>query len=447
MAAIDIEPISPIDTEPNTISLKIQPTFQDATSEDLWSDSVSCALSFHNESMDISADDSKKSKPQPEAVVFILVLVLSHLLDSKSFDNGIKLSESLVKYLQAFQRRTLDPIAAKVYSFYSRFYEFKGQLNLARPTLLKALQTSMLNKSSESLAILINSLLRDYIHYKLYGQAEKLYSRSTFPESASNGQIARYLYYVGKTEAIELDYSNSHIHLQDASRKVAINSSTAGFHQAVYKTLAIVSLLIGEIPERSIFKNKFLRRALHPYFELVLAVRTGELAQFQHVISKHESKFRKDGLYILILRLRHNVIKTGIRSICTSYKRLSLREICLKLHLDSEEDAEYIFSKAINDGVVDATIDHEKGFIQTKEASDAYSTGKAQEIFNMRINYCLKLYNDTVRAMRYPDSINSKDFDFANEAREREREIAHELAETDYDDDNDDDSDSEIHDF
>jgi 26S proteasome regulatory subunit N3 len=67
----------------------------------------------------------------------------------------------------------------------------------------------------------------------------------------------------------------------------------------------------------------------------------------------------------LILRLRHNVIKTGIRRISVSYSRISLRDICLKLHLDSEEDAEYIVAKAIRDGVIDATIDHEQGFMKS----------------------------------------------------------------------------------
>lgn len=44
-------------------------------------------------------------------------------------------------------------------------------------------------------------------------------------------------------------------------------------------------------------------------------------------------------------RLRHNVIKTGVRMISLSYSRISLKDICLKLQLDSEEDAEYIVAK------------------------------------------------------------------------------------------------------
>jgi 26S proteasome regulatory subunit N3 len=75
--------------------------------------------------------------------------------------------------------------------------------------------------------------------------------------------------------------------------------------------------------------------------------------------------FQQDKNMTLILRLRHNVIKTGIRRISVSYSRISLRDICLKLQLDSEEDAEYIVAKAIRDGVIDATIDHQNGYMKS----------------------------------------------------------------------------------
>ena len=49
--------------------------------------------------------------------------------------------------------------------------------------------------------------------------------------------------------------------------------------------------------------------------------------------------------YTLIVRLRHNVIKTGIRMISLSYSRISLEDIAEKLKLDSAIDAEYIVAK------------------------------------------------------------------------------------------------------
>jgi len=44
----------------------------------------------------------------------------------------------------------------------------------------------------------MNLLLRNYLTYNLYDQADKLVSKTTFPESASNNEWARYLFYLGK---------------------------------------------------------------------------------------------------------------------------------------------------------------------------------------------------------------------------------------------------------
>ena len=41
------------------------------------------------------------------------------------------------------------------------------------------------------------------------------------------------------------------------------------------------------------------------------AVRTGNLAKFNQVLEQFGEKFQTDGTYTLIIRLRHNVIKTG----------------------------------------------------------------------------------------------------------------------------------------
>ncbi|KAJ2584956.1 26S proteasome non-ATPase regulatory subunit, partial [Coemansia sp. RSA 1797] len=161
---------------------------------------------------------------------------------------------------------------------------------------------------------------------------------------------------------------------------------------------------------------------------------------FQDVVSKYQDRFLKDSVLILIQRLRHNVIKAGIRSISTAYSRISLRDICLKLHLDSEEDAEYIVAKAIRDGVIDATIDHEKGFVQSADVHNVYETSDPQYAFDKRITFCLGMYNDSVKSMRYPGSDHRKELASAIEAIKRERELAQELENDDYDGDSDEDA-------
>ena len=155
------------------------------------------------------------------------------------------------------------------------------------------------------------------------------------------------------------------------------------------------------------------------------------------------------------MRLRQNVIKTGIRRLSLSYSRISLRDICVKLHLDSEEDAEYIVGKAIRDGVIEGRIVHEKGWMECGGQKSAYGP-EVSEIFSRRIGYCLELHNQSVKviwrpalffrgfdwlirayyyyqAMRYPLNDHRKELADAEGAREREKSLAKGIQEGDID--------------
>ncbi|RHZ70257.1 hypothetical protein Glove_273g12 [Diversispora epigaea] len=389
--------------------------------------------------MDLDLDDAAKDIPPilPEIDLYLHLLTMIYLLDKQDFDKGIELSNETITKVQSLNRRTLDQLSARTYFYYARFYELTGNLAEIRPTLLAAQRTATLRHDDDTQATLLNLLLRNYFHYNLYDQADKLVSKTTFPETAGNNQQARYMYYLGRIKAIQLDYTVSHTHLLQAIRKASQNVTTAGFQQAVYKLSIIVQLLMGEIPERSIFRQPVLRKPLVPYLHIVQAVRIGDLSKFQETLAKYGEVFRADKTFTLIIRLRHNVIKTGIRMISLSYSRISLRDICLKLHLDSEEDAEYIVTKAIRDGVIDATIDHEKGFMKSKEIVDIYSTNEPQYALNQRITFCSNLHNESVKAMRFPLNAHRKELASAEALRERERELAKEIAEGEMDEDDD----------
>jgi len=80
----------------------------------------------------------------------------------------------------------------------------------------------------------------------------------------------------------------------------------------------------------------------------------------------------------------------------------------VKLHLDSEEDAEYIVGKAVRDGVIEARVDHSNGWMisQARAASSGgsieglegvYATAEPQEVFTKRIRFCLDLHNESVK--------------------------------------------------
>ena len=104
--------------------------------------------------------------------------------------------------------------------------------------------------------------------------------------------------------------------------------------------------------------------------------------------------------------------------------------------LDSTEDVEFIVAKAIRDGVIEAVLDHEGRFMQSKESIDLYSTKEPQVAFHQRITFCLQIHNQSVKAMRFPPKAYNKDLESAEERREREQqdlEYAKEMAEEDDD--------------
>lgn len=366
--------------------------------------------------MDIDTQGKDKSSatkpaPAPKEVIpeidcYLSILIQIHLYDTKNIESGAKFSSSLVERLRSLNRRTLDALSARIYFYYSLFFEQLAPLPPSplasvvsiRKNLLAALRTSVLRKDQDTRATVTTLLLRNYLSTSHISQADLLISHSEFPSTASSNQIARYLYYLGRIRAIQLSYTEAHEHLIGATRKAPATPSAGGFYQAASKLLVIVELLMGDIPDRALFRQPSLEREMQPYLSLVQAVRVGKIDGFLNVVQKHNAVFRHDGTYTLILRLRQNVIKTGIRMMSLSYARISLRDICYKLDLVSEQSAEYIVAKAIRDGVIEATLDHENGYMKSKEVGDVYATREPGEAFHDRIRACLDLHDESVKA-------------------------------------------------
>jgi 26S proteasome regulatory subunit N3 len=240
--------------------------------------------------MEVDPAPSPKTPQEtvPETEIYFRLLILHHLFTSPStYSAAIDLANETVKKIQSLNRRSLDPIAAKVWFALERAYELGGELSDARPCVflsssfllltavfssslfLAAQRTASLRHDDETQASLINRLLRSYLHYNLYDQADKLISKTTFPTSAPNSQYARYHYYLGRIKAVQLDYTAAHTNLQQAIRRAPAPKLAPGFYQAVHKLFVVVELLMGDIPERSLFRHPVLEKALRGYFDIV----------------------------------------------------------------------------------------------------------------------------------------------------------------------------------
>ena len=126
------------------------------------------------------------------------------------------------------------------------------------------------------------------------------------------------------------------------------------------------------------------------------------MVTFNKIMEKYGVMFKADKTYSLIHRLRHTVLKFGLKKLNISYSKISLVDIKDKLSLDSVEEAEQIVSKAIRDGVITAFIDRENGFMQSRELHDVYSTNDPQTMLDKRVRFCMGLHKDAVKALDYP---------------------------------------------
>ncbi|XP_047330846.1 probable 26S proteasome non-ATPase regulatory subunit 3 [Impatiens glandulifera] len=374
----------------------------------------------------------------PELEIYCYLLVLIFLIDEKKYKEAKTCSSASIARLKNLNRRTVDVLAARLYFYYSLSYELTNDLAEIRGNLLALHRIATLRHDELGQETLLNLLLRNYLHYNLYDQAEKLRSKAPRFEAHSNQQFCRYLFYLGKIRTIQLEYTDAKESLLQAARKAPI--AALGFRVQCNKWAVLVRLLLGEIPERTVFMQKGMEQALRPYFELTNAVRIGDLEQFRSVAEKFSGTFTSDGTHNLIVRLRHNVIRTGLRNISISYSRISLVDVAKKLRLGSDNpvaDAESIVAKAIRDGAIDATLDHGKGWMVSKETVDIYSTNEPQIAFNSRIAFCLNMHNEAVRALRFPPPNSHKEKERAEKRRERhqqEQELVKHIAEEDDDD-------------
>lgn len=391
----------------------------------------------------MEADDAVDKKPTgtkrsllPEAETYVALLALLCIIDLGSAEQATTFAAALLARLGAWNRRTLDPIAEKVYFYVSWAHERAGCLDRVRSMFLAAQRTACLHHNLPCQAALLNLLLRNYLHYKLFDQADKLLAKSVFPDQASNAQLARFLYYTGRIKAMQLEYSEAHRCLLQAQRK-APQSSALGFRVAAHRLGTVVQLLLGEIPDRAFFRAKQSQGPMKPYLKLVQAVRLGNLGAFRAAMEAHADVFHADGNFTLIVRLRQNVIRAGLRNIALAYTRISLADCAAKLKLDNPADMESIAAKAIRDGVIDATIDHAAGVLEARAAHDVYSTLEPQAAYHKRITFCLNLHNDALKAMSYPPDAHRGELPDADAIKERQREeqeLAQSIAEEEDDD-------------
>ena len=366
-------------------------------------------------------DRRQKRKFYPETYTFLQLLIGLELYDRNEYQQALNIITRLINFNKEQNRRTSDGLSSRLYQFYAlctQRLNKNGDLSSIRQFLFNNYQTACLQMNESAQSILIVLILQCYISTNLYSLANKFIEKAEFPETSESQFFARYHYYRGRIDCVQLQYSDSLYHMQQAIRR-APQTGTYGFKINSTRWLIVIQLLMGDIPDRSIFKPKFdgnndtnnpiLNKQLLPFLEITECVREGDLNKYQECLQKYNQLFIKCGLAKILLRLRHNVIKTGLRKINKSYSKISLQDIADKLGLTSANNAYFIVSKAIRDGVIDAKINYENKYLESNENIDIYSTSQPYNNYSQRIKFCLEIRNNAVKNLRYPANDDDED--------------------------------------
>uniref|UniRef100_A0A7S2WPD9 PCI domain-containing protein n=1 Tax=Eucampia antarctica TaxID=49252 RepID=A0A7S2WPD9_9STRA len=370
---------------------------------------------------DSSADNAFLTvRTSREVESWLLSLAVRILFQQNSNQQALILCDKSIQIVQTHldeaSAATVGGTASSLYPLLARLYRYQSlvveRIELPdsvqrRAHLMDAHRMACLRRDVDTSATLLNLLLRDLLRADQVEQAHKLLSNSTFPDAASNNQFCRFLYHSGRIQALRLEYTSAFSNLSQCLRKAPSNTGL-GFRIAAQRLLVVVQLLMGEVPERNVFFTHKMVGELKPYRMITQAVRRGDLAVFHKTVSQFADRFKADGTYTLISRLAHSVVKAGLRKLNMSYSRISLQDIADRLGLQCATSAEFVVAKAIRDGVIDATVNHEGGFVQSHDLVDVYATTEPSEAFHRRIAYCLTTHNDAVRAMRYPPDAYKK---------------------------------------
>ena len=351
----------------------------------------------------------------------------------------------------------MDALAARVAAALSLAHERKGTLAEARPTLLELHRAACARRDEPGQEALLNLLLRNYLGCGLVAQAEALRAAARRPDPPrSPQQFARYLFYLGRIRASRLEYPEAREALLQASRK-APTVGANGFRLACTKWLTLVRLLLGDVPRLSELaeagascskastsststsspststtteKNPdepFVspdEGPLGAYVALARAVRAGDLQAFADAAAAGADAFAADETLPLVGRLRHAVIRAGLARASAAYARIPLSLLAHRLGLPSAEDAEAVAAKAISDGSLQATIDHDGGFLETAVGAGGYEGSGPRDALHARTAFCLEIHNEAVRALRYEPAGAAAAAAAAAETAEQARERA-----------------------
>ena len=152
----------------------------------------------------------EKCQQSIEIYAFIFMILLTNLIDYKNFEEALSSVQNLIIFFKTNESLTINTLKAKAYYYLTLITEKLNIQDQIISELQEAYRTACIEMDFISQVTLINCIIRYYLNNKNVEMARSFISKTKYIENISSYEDARYLFYIGKIEAIQMNYSDCH---------------------------------------------------------------------------------------------------------------------------------------------------------------------------------------------------------------------------------------------
>ncbi|KAL5557815.1 hypothetical protein UlMin_034026, partial [Ulmus minor] len=219
----------------------------------------------------VDPEDPEKPVP-PEVNIVCFLLLTFYLIDKERIDKARECSSASIAFIQKqYSVLKVDGLASIIYYLYVKLHEENGELAQIQGKLHVLHQRAKLRREKISQDALVHEILHYYLKYNLYDQAHMFISKQPLYQPSSNMELSYYKFYSGRIQTIRLEYRDAKESLEVAAQLASFTTLVEFRELRLHITIwsIMVRLLLGEIPEKSIFKqNGIIPLPLIPYLDL-----------------------------------------------------------------------------------------------------------------------------------------------------------------------------------
>ncbi|XP_012281294.1 PCI domain-containing protein 2 isoform X1 [Orussus abietinus] len=225
------------------------------------------------------------------------------------------------------------------------------------------------NRSSEDdtkrwgMLVLVNQLLKVYFRINKLHLCKPLIraiDSSAYKDHFALAQQITYKFFVGRKAMFDSDYKAADEHLTFAFERCHRQSKKN--KRLILMYLIPVKMLLGFMPKRMLLE----KYSLLEFWELVEAVKNGDLRSLERVMDKHETFFIGAGIYLIVEKLKliayRNLFKKVYLVLNTHQIPVESLLMSLKMHgvedVDMDE-TECLVANLIYEGKIKGYISHQ----------------------------------------------------------------------------------------